>query len=183
MRAGGTFSLTEFWSRRARRILPAATVVTVATVGVSLLWLSLIDAREVVTDALWATAFAANVHFARQGTDYFAADVGISPLQHYWSLAVEEQFYVVWPLLLLACLVLARWVTPAAARQQRHPRRAVVTMLLGGSPRRRSPGRSRRPAATRPRRTSRRSRAAGSSASAPSPRSSRRRSCAGSPTW
>jgi peptidoglycan/LPS O-acetylase OafA/YrhL len=48
---GGSFSLTEFWSRRARRILPAATLVTTATVVVSLFWLSLIEARQVVTDA------------------------------------------------------------------------------------------------------------------------------------
>ena len=126
----GTFSLTEFWSRRARRILPAATLVTSVTVVVSLFWLSLIDARTVVTDALWATLFAANVHFGRQGVDYFAQDLGPSPLQHYWSLAVEEQFYVVWPLLLLACLAVTRIVT-GRRKQQRLPRRAVTGMLVG----------------------------------------------------
>lgn len=104
----GRFSLMSFWARRARRILPAATLVTVATVLASLAWLSLVDARQVVLDALWASVFAANIHFAQQGVYYFAQETGPSPLQHYWSLAVEEQFYVVWPLMLLGCLALSR---------------------------------------------------------------------------
>ena len=90
----GRISIGAFWARRARRILPAATLVTVVTVLLSLAWMSLIDARQVVVDALWASAFAANIHFAQQGVYYFAQDSGPSPLQHYWSLAVEEQFYV-----------------------------------------------------------------------------------------
>lgn len=129
---GGTFSLTSFWSRRARRILPAATVVTIATVAVSVAWLSLIETRRVVTDAVWATLFAANIHFAGQGVDYFDHDIGPSPLQHYWSLAVEEQFYVVWPLLLLAFLGLVRFVS-RKGRQQRLPRRAVAVLLVAVS--------------------------------------------------
>lgn len=125
----GTFSLTGFWSRRARRILPAATLVTTLTVVASLFWMSLIDARQVVTDAVWATLFAANVHFSRENVDYFSQAAGPSPLQHYWSLAVEEQFYVVWPLLLLACLGVTRLVT-GMKKQQRLPRRAVLALLV-----------------------------------------------------
>src|SRR3954471_14412330 len=53
----GSVSIGSFWARRARRILPAATLVTVVTVTLSLLWMSLIDARQVVIDALWAAAF------------------------------------------------------------------------------------------------------------------------------
>src|SRR5215210_6698763 len=100
----GGVSMGAFWARRARRILPAATLVTVVTVFASIAWMSLLDSRQVVIDALWASGFAANIHFAQQGVYYFAQDTGNSPLQHYWSLAVEEQFYVVWPLLLLGCL-------------------------------------------------------------------------------
>jgi len=117
VQSGGRFSLTAFWARRARRILPAATVVTITTVLCSLWLFSLLDARQVVIDALWATVFGANIHFARQDTSYFAQGSGASPLQHYWSLAVEEQFYVVWPLLLMGCLLAHRAVRRLLARR------------------------------------------------------------------
>src|SRR5687768_18099485 len=91
----GSVSIRDFYARRARRILPAATLVTIATLVASLLWLSVVDALEVVTDAVWVTFFAANIRFAAVGTDYFAQEEGPSPLQHYWSLSVEEQFYLV----------------------------------------------------------------------------------------
>ncbi|GAB3251484.1 acyltransferase family protein [Nocardioides dilutus] len=124
----GGVSIGQFWARRARRILPAATVVTVATVLGSLLVMGFLDARQVVVDALWASAFAANVHFAQQGVYYFAQDTGPSPMQHYWSLAVEEQFYVVWPLALFGVLLLTRLVT--GRRHQRLPRGPVLALLL-----------------------------------------------------
>jgi peptidoglycan/LPS O-acetylase OafA/YrhL len=104
----GGVSIGNFYARRARRILPAATVVTLATVIASLVWLSVVDALEVVTDALWATFFAANLRFSAVGTDYFAQEQAPSPLQHYWSLAVEEQFYLFWPLILIGCVWLTR---------------------------------------------------------------------------
>ena len=104
----GTLSIRDFYARRARRILPAATLVTIATLVASLVWLSVVDALQVVKDAVWATFFAANIRFSSVGTDYFSQEEGPSPLQHYWSLAVEEQFYLVWPLILLGCVWLAR---------------------------------------------------------------------------
>ncbi|WP_323794528.1 acyltransferase, partial [Nocardioides sp.] len=106
--SSGRISLRDFYARRARRILPAATLVLSVTVVASLVWLSAVDALRVVSDALWASVFAANVRFADVGADYFAAEQAPSPLQHYWSLAVEEQFYLVWPLLLLGLLWVAR---------------------------------------------------------------------------
>ncbi len=129
----GRISIGAFWARRARRILPAATLVTVVTVLLSMAWMSLLDAREVVIDALWASAFAANIHFAQQGVYYFAEGEGPSPLQHYWSLAVEEQFYVLWPLLLAACLTvtaLLRKGKSTGRPVERLPRSAVLTMLV-----------------------------------------------------
>ena len=104
----GRLSIPGFYARRARRILPAATLVTVATMVASAVWLSAIDLVEVVKDALWAVFFAANIHFAAVGTDYFAQEEPPSPLQHYWSLSVEEQFYLVWPALLLVLVLVAR---------------------------------------------------------------------------
>ena len=93
-------SLRAFYAARARRILPMATIVLIATVAASWQLLNFVRAKQVITDALWSGFFAANNHFSTQGTDYFSSNLPPSPLQHYWSLAVEEQFYLVWPLLL-----------------------------------------------------------------------------------
>ena len=126
----GTLSLTGFYARRARRILPAATVVTLATMAASVLLLSLVEARLVARDALWVTAFGANIHFAALGTDYFAKDEPPSPLQHYWSLSVEEQFYLVWPLILLLVVWAVRRAVPDIDARQSVVRRAVLPVLL-----------------------------------------------------
>ena len=107
--ATGRVRIGQFYARRARRILPAATVVLVATSVFAALELSTTKVTEIVQDVRWAAFFAANVHFARLGTDYFEQDRAVSPVQHFWSLAVEEQFYLVWPaLLLVVALVAAR---------------------------------------------------------------------------
>jgi peptidoglycan/LPS O-acetylase OafA/YrhL len=118
----GRVSIPGFYARRARRILPAATLVTIATILASAIWLSAIDLVEVVKDSLWAVFFAANIHFAAVGTDYFAAEEPPSPLQHYWSLSVEEQFYLVWPALLLVLVMVAR--------RRALPKRLVFGVLL-----------------------------------------------------
>ncbi len=101
-------SLVGFYARRARRIIPAATVVIVVTVLVSLWKLPLLRAQDILTDGIWSAFFGANIHMANVGTDYFAQGQPPSPLRHYWSLAVEEQFYLVWPLLLMLCLAVLR---------------------------------------------------------------------------
>ena len=125
----GTLSITGFYARRARRILPAATLVTLVTLATSVALLSLIEARQVARDSLWVTFFAGNVHFASLGTDYFSKDEPPSPLQHYWSLSVEEQFYVVWPLLLLVSVWLVSRLVPDV-RRVRLLRRGVLLPLL-----------------------------------------------------
>ena len=96
----GHVSLVDFYVRRARRILPAATLTLVATTIVADQLLNYVRAKQAVWDTFWASLFAANIRFAHQGTDYFAQGQPPSVVQHYWSLAVEEQFYVVWPALL-----------------------------------------------------------------------------------
>jgi peptidoglycan/LPS O-acetylase OafA/YrhL len=113
----GRISLREFYARRVRRILPVALLVLAATVVASHLVLLPSRAAAAWHDALWAGGFLANVHMAQVGTDYFAQGLPPSPLQHYWSLSVEEQFYVVWPLLLLVLFALGRrlgWLTRRA---------------------------------------------------------------------
>ncbi|GHH76476.1 acyltransferase family protein [Promicromonospora soli] len=108
----GTVSFTGFYVRRIKRIVPVAVTVLFVTVCASYV---LIQGRirDVVVDAAAAGVFLSNWQFARIGTDYFQLDKPPSPLQHYWSLAVEEQFYMVWPWLLLGLLLLGvrflRW--------------------------------------------------------------------------
>ena len=121
----GRISLLGFYARRARRILPAASVVAVATVVAAILFLPLVRAVEVIKDSIWVAAFAANIRFASVGTDYFAKGEPASPLQHYWSLSVEEQFYLVWPLLLVG------WIAWAARRKD-GPRSLTAPLVLVG---------------------------------------------------
>ena len=96
----GTFSLVKFYERRARRILPALFVVLLACSVLAWLWL-LPDDMKSYSDSLMAVnAFVSNIFFFRD-TSYFAPDAELRPLLHTWSLAVEEQYYVIYPLLLL----------------------------------------------------------------------------------
>jgi peptidoglycan/LPS O-acetylase OafA/YrhL len=97
----GSISLLNFYARRARRLLPAGTLVLVATVIASYRYLGASRADRVAEDARWAALFASNIRFIRTGTDYLGSQLPPSPLQHFWSLAVEEQFYAVWPALIL----------------------------------------------------------------------------------
>jgi len=95
-------SLAGFYGRRIRRILPAATVVLIATLWAVYHWLGVVSGVTNATDAKWVAAFMGNFHFASTGTQYLTANAPPSAFQQYWSLAVEEQFYLVWPLLFMA---------------------------------------------------------------------------------
>ncbi|MGW2279398.1 acyltransferase family protein [Streptomyces sp. NPDC001770] len=106
--ATGRVSVRAFYARRALRLLPAASVVTVTTLAGAWLFLSKARLAEYAGDALASALYAVNFRLALAGTDYLAQDSPPSPFQHFWSLAVEEQFYLVWPLLLLLALRLAR---------------------------------------------------------------------------
>ncbi|MDQ1650669.1 MAG: hypothetical protein QOG60_2726, partial [Frankiaceae bacterium] len=104
----GTVRLREFWGRRARRLLPALLLLVVAVV-VSSRWLTdQTDAGSLRDDAIATLAYVANWHFAASGQDYFGALAADSPLLHTWSLGIEEQFYVVWPLVVVLLLRLRR---------------------------------------------------------------------------
>jgi peptidoglycan/LPS O-acetylase OafA/YrhL len=97
----GATSLLGFYARRARRILPAATLVLVVTVIAAHALLSVASAQQTADDAKWAALFLANFHFAAVGTNYLSAQLPPSPLQNFWTLSVEEQFYVVYPTIFL----------------------------------------------------------------------------------
>lgn len=103
-RGTGTIRLRRFWARRARRLLPAL-VLALVLVGVLAHWRVLPGARGALRDTGLATlAYVANWHTLLQGDGYWDQALTPSWLQHTWSLAIEEQFYVAWPLVALAVL-------------------------------------------------------------------------------
>ncbi len=88
-------SIRRFYARRARRLLPISATVIVATVIAGAVWMPVTRLSDLAEEARAAAAFAANLLFAHRGTNYLTAGLDPSPLRHYWSLAVEEQFYVI----------------------------------------------------------------------------------------
>jgi peptidoglycan/LPS O-acetylase OafA/YrhL len=108
LRRTGTISFTGFYARRIRRLLPMAAVVLASIVAAAHLLVPPVDRGGVGKDVFAAALWVANWNFAGQSTQYMA-DVDKSPVLHFWSLSVEEQFYLVWPLLLL-CLAGGTWL-------------------------------------------------------------------------
>ena len=120
-------SLAGFYARRARRILPAATVVIVGTVLACWRWDSPLQVKSDALDGLFAAFSGVNWRLAQDGTNYFLATAPPSPFQHFWSLSVEEQFYAVWPVLLLVTGLLA---SRGLARRRFGGRKPLVLILL-----------------------------------------------------
>ncbi|MEO6470735.1 MAG: acyltransferase family protein, partial [Aeromicrobium sp.] len=113
--------LATFWGRRARRLLPASFLVLFAT---------LVASRLVAPDTQWAntardvraaTLYVLNWRLAGSSVDYLAAENAPSPAQHFWSLSVEEQFYLIWPVLILGLI----WWALRSKRDQ------LTTVLVG----------------------------------------------------
>ena len=103
----GRVSLARFWERRARRLLPAA-FAAVAFVAVLEWWFGVGGGPRFRGDLLSALGYVANWRMASSGTDYAANFLMESPVQHFWSLAIEEQFYLTFPLLFVGVLWLTR---------------------------------------------------------------------------
>jgi peptidoglycan/LPS O-acetylase OafA/YrhL len=123
VRATQRLDFGRFYARRARRILPASFVVLFATLIGSVFILPPGLIRSTMQDAVATALYVPNLLFAWRGTDYLA-ETAPSPFQHYWSLGVEEQFYLIWP---LALFLLWRFV-------RRDPRRlgiATLVLVLG----------------------------------------------------
>src|SRR5690349_9959029 len=117
----GRVRLGAFWGRRARRLLPALLLVLVTVVFAGRYLLPPDELAALRLDALAALGYVANWRMIFRGGDYFARTAPASPLQHTWSLGIEEQFYLVWPLLVAGVL---RW---------RHSRWALLALCSIGT--------------------------------------------------
>ncbi len=116
--SAGAIDLKGFYARRARRLLPSALLVVIVTVAVSAVVLPPLEVPGVTRDGAAAALYFANYRFAAEATNYLAGG-SASPLLHYWSLGVEEQFYLVWPCLLLACSL--PWLWGGRRNKRRRP--------------------------------------------------------------
>ena len=96
-----TIRLGRFWSQRARRLLPALFVVVVGVAAYAYVFRGSLDLSAVRSDAVSTLLYVANWHFILSDQGYFAQAAAPSPFLHTWSLAVEEQYYLIWPLIVL----------------------------------------------------------------------------------
>ncbi len=130
----GTIKLRRFWAGRARRLLPALFLL-VAVIGIVLgVVPTVLATPHVLGDALSTIFYVSNWYSIHGGVTYFALSAQPSPLLHTWSLAIEEQFYFVWPLVVLAVLKLGTSRQPRRARRRALPvsTRRTVEVLGGG---------------------------------------------------
>ena len=104
----GIRALPTFYTRRIRRLLPAAMTVVVATVVAVRIWAPPLEVRPTAIDGIFTTFYGLTYRLAVEGTQYLNEGNAASPLQHFWSLAVEEQFYLCWPILIVLVVFLAR---------------------------------------------------------------------------
>ena len=119
----GRLHFGKFYARRIRRLLPIATVVVIATLLVGRAVLPFTQVISLMHDAIYASTYSINFHLASIGVQYQNATAAPSALQHFWSLAVEEQFYVIWPILIAFAALIGR-------RRARRPMTAILIIGL-----------------------------------------------------
>jgi len=127
----GGIALRSFWARRARRLLPALLVVIVAVVLYARFIATPGSYPDLRADAFSAMFYVANWHFILSGQNYFIAAGPTSPLIHTWSLAIEEQFYIVWPLIVV--LVLRTSGSGDTPRSTGRSLRILLAVCLAGA--------------------------------------------------
>jgi peptidoglycan/LPS O-acetylase OafA/YrhL len=128
----GTIRLRRFYGARARRLLPASAAVGVITAIGSAVLLPALQARSVIGDGIASALYVGNYRFVLQDVNYLAGNKPPSPFQHYWSLGVEEQFYLVWPALIIGTAWLIRRVrrrTRAHATSSENPYLVVLALV------------------------------------------------------
>jgi peptidoglycan/LPS O-acetylase OafA/YrhL len=128
-----TVRLGRFYGARARRLLPAAATVAIVTAIGAAIVLPPLQARNVLLDGIASALYVGNYRFAMQGTDYLTSDIPPSPFQHYWSLGVEEQFYLVWPVLIICTAWFVRQRTLKDAALRATPFAVVLAFVAAAS--------------------------------------------------
>ena len=132
----GAVRLLRFYGARARRLLPASAAVGIITMLASTILLPPLQVPGVLRDGIASALYVGNYWLIHRGTDYFGGHLPPSPFQHYWSLAVEEQFYLLWPALIIGTMWLVRrfrrraTADPSAATR---PYVAILAILIGVS--------------------------------------------------
>jgi peptidoglycan/LPS O-acetylase OafA/YrhL len=124
----GTVGLRPFYGARARRLLPASAFVGAITLIASALLLPPLEVGPVIRDGIASALYVSNFWFIQQNIDYFGGQLPPSPFQHYWSLGVEEQFYLVWPALIIGTAWLIRCL-PRRSEATRSSARPYLTVL------------------------------------------------------
>jgi peptidoglycan/LPS O-acetylase OafA/YrhL len=120
----GTIALGTFWARRAKRLLPASLLVLLITTFATLIWVPRSLWNQFLSEVTSSALYVENWKLARDSVDYLASTNAPAPVQHFWTLSTEEQFYVGLPLLLLAVSLASRRWSPGR-------RRGVVPVLVG----------------------------------------------------
>jgi peptidoglycan/LPS O-acetylase OafA/YrhL len=105
----GTVSMSAFWARRARRILPPALVVLLCCACATIAFVPLSYWQQFFSELRASTTYGQNWHLAAAAVDYLSQNDPPSPVQHFWSLSAEEQFYLVWPVLILLAVTVTRF--------------------------------------------------------------------------
>lgn len=122
-RATGRLRLGHFWANRARRILPASLLVVAVVLLTAPVLLPVTNLNEIGRQGLASVLYVQNWALVGNAVDYLASETADTPFQHFWSLAVEEQFYILWPLVVLGAAVVAR-------RSRRGPRALTAALLV-----------------------------------------------------
>ena len=122
--ASGRIDLAGFFARRVRRLLPASGLVLLVTAVIGYVVFAPFEHRSLAESALASGAYVSNVYFAYKATDYLGAGGETNPFLHMWSLAVEEQFYLVWPALLVVVAAMSKRI--AGRVERRH----IVVMMV-----------------------------------------------------
>ena len=130
----GRIALGRFWARRVRRLVPAMALMVAVTLVASWFILPLYQMGDVAEQGAAASLYVSNLLFAGQAGNYFGGDITASPFLHTWSLGVEEQFYLVWPVLFaVVCWAVLRASSHRRGQTRRTTLVVVFTATLAGS--------------------------------------------------